>query len=295
MSNPQIYAGFIGYAQITSGSNNYTVRCSDFNVGIKQEVKFYDHPIGLRDSALGGLLTANGDNGDNGSNNAQKLLYRAGVKICDGNMGFPLTNISGKALFSEAVLGSSFILAFHYDCKRYRQFTGCKVDSYTLSATSGDIVTVSAGIKATSLASDTSTGTFTPYIVDEKILTWDTITITGLSGHIIAFEVSVNNGVMPIYTAGKNMGNPGNLEPLKLRVGMQQVSGHFTFYSPDGLPPKYIEDATNNPLAITIDMGGIFKINLNILFPYPEINGKIDTMIQTYRFVGMSMAIDIGQ
>ena len=59
--------GYMGYAQVGS----YKIRCTDFNVYLKQDNIFYDHTIGLRDSVPDDILTSKGDNG---SWNVQKIF-----------------------------------------------------------------------------------------------------------------------------------------------------------------------------------------------------------------------------
>ena len=294
MPNPiSLYPGFMGKAIIsdTTSQNNFTVRCTDFNVNVSQELKVYNHIIGLRDSIPTSMFN---DKKDDAKQNPQNIMYRAGIKACDGNISFPITNVSGSSLFVEAVKADDFTLDFDYTCNKYRQYKPCKVNTYSLSATAGEVPRVTAGIKAVKLTQD-ATGTYNMYNVDEKLLTWDAIAITGLSGNILSFQIDINNNCTPIYTAGTNMTTGDNLWPLKIRVGLQQVSGYFTFYWPSGLTPDlYIEDILNIPLIVNIDMGGIFKIKLNIIFPYPEISGKLDAMIRTYKFVGVDKAIDIG-
>ena len=297
MSNPQIYAGFMGYAVVRpaySDVNNpiltpdINVRCSEFHVDVSQEVKFYNHIIGLRDSTPATIFDSKGDVG---AHNKQNIFYRGGVKLCQGSVSFPMSELGGKAFLNPAIYGDDFNLVLNYYCQRLRTYAFCKVDTYAISATAGDVPTVSVGIKGVSLIEDVMATVHPPYTANERLLTWDDIIITGLAGNILSFDISVNNACKPIYTAAETT---IALSPLKLRVGIQQVTGSFTFYSPDGPAAKYIEDITNTSQDISIQFGDLFIIKLKILFPYPEINGGIDKIVHTYKFVGTDIAIDRG-
>ena len=89
------------------------IRVSDFSVNVKQEVQFYDHIIGLRDSLPSGLDTK----GDAGKLNVQKTFWRPGVKICSGGISFPATVKNLKKTFDLVKAGDDFELKFTYEAK----------------------------------------------------------------------------------------------------------------------------------------------------------------------------------
>ncbi len=104
-----VKAGYMGYAEI----GGIKVRCSDFNVKLSQDVLFYDHIIGLRDSIPTDILESKGDVG---AWNEQKLFYRAATKIVEGQVSFPLLETSANAFFEEAKTGDYFDLNLYYSC-----------------------------------------------------------------------------------------------------------------------------------------------------------------------------------
>ena len=74
--------GYMGLCEV----DGLKIRVSNFNVNVKQEVQFYDHVIGLRDSVPTGFSTK----GDVGALNVQKYFWRPGVKIVNGSFSFSL-------------------------------------------------------------------------------------------------------------------------------------------------------------------------------------------------------------
>ena len=218
MSNlPQ--AGYMGIAEI----DGVSVRVTDFSVNATQDVQWYDHTIGLRDNIP---LSLGAVKGDTGANQIQKHLWRAGTKQYIGSLSFYLAEDKADVLFNKAVTGDYFDMSFQYMCEFKRSFISCKVSSWTLNASAGDITTVSAEIWCLGIEEE---GAGAEYDEIEKLITWDVTNIgvdgvTGDSG-LSSFEVVITNNLKWIYTAGYNLSL--SLNPAKIRVGMQEVSGNF--------------------------------------------------------------------
>ena len=260
------------------------VRCTDFSVNVRQDVLFFDHTLGLRDSTPTSLSVVKGDSG---AHNAQKKFWRASAKIVQGGFNFPLTSVNSGAMLNEAIYGGSFDMGFYYTCDMSRFLKDCKVNTYTFRAAAGEFATVSVDIMARHM--DVGSGAL-PYTDVEKLLTWDSFNISGLGGGAISYiEFTVSNACMPIYTAGKNLaGDFSQLEPSTIRVGMQSLTGTFGYYTADSL--DYLE--TSGEKNIIITSGAAFSANLTVLLKPMTQNAAIAApVIRTVAFVGVGTAI----
>ena len=279
MAIGDITAGYMGYATI----GNQKVRCTDFNVNARQEPLFYDHIVGLRDSIPASLYDVKKDVG---ALNIQKRIWRPSVKIYQGAITYPLTSLNGSPLFSHAKLGDDFSLDFDYNCDLGRSYTYCKVNTYTFSATAGDLCQISADIMATT-GNDTGGGT--AYTNTEKLVTWDNLNVSvsgGSSDAIQSITFTVNNSCKPIYTAGGN--NALDLNPILLRVGMQLVTGSISYYN-KGADLDFLEGVTG---ATTINLSADgFSAMLRVVFKPQERTGAIGPVISNLPFVGVDYAL----
>jgi len=271
-----INAGYLGLAEV----NGTKLRCNDFSMNPRQDALFYDHIIGLRDNIPTSIF---GGKGDVGNLNIQKTIWRPSVKIYQGGIGYPL--ILDDPLFELAKRGETFGLTFSYDCESGRKFTGCVVNSYTFSITAGDIASITADIMATGLTDSESLGRYTE---EEKIVTWDDFTITAIGGgsdldSIQSMTFTVNNNCKPIYTAGAN--NLLDLNPLTIRVGMQEVSGVISYY---GKGAALISMGDLGSIDIS---SSIFNATLNVLFKPQERTSSIGPIISPLPFVGVDYAL----
>jgi hypothetical protein len=281
MAIGNINPGFLGIADI----GTKRIRCNDFNVNLKQEALFYDHTIGLRDNIPTYLFEGKGDTGQL---NPQKIIWRPGVKICQGGIGFYMDEDNVSTLFDEAKRGSDFDMSFTYTCNDIkRNFYGCKVNNYTFSVTASDIATVSADIMAMDMEDSTGIDLYTE---ERKIVTWDDIKVIvdGVGDiPIQSITFSVNNNCMPIYTAGAN--NDNSLSPLKIRVGMQEITGTISYYN-KGDSLKFFEDVIS-PSTINITSSDGYSVNLNVIFKPQERAGSVSAVISPLAFVGVDFAL----
>jgi len=281
MAINEIYPGYIGLATV----DGQRVRCNDFNVNPVQEPLFYDHTIGLRDSIPETIFEGKSDAGEL---NPQKIIWRPSVKIYQGSISYPLTDeLGADPLFALARTGDDFNMTFVYTCNKIaRQFTGCKVNSYTFSITAGDFATVQADIMALRME---DVGGSTDYTKEEKIVTWDDVEISGSFGSIPiqSFSVTINNNCMPIYTAGVNVSK--ELNPGKIRVGMQQVTGTISFYN-KGLSLSFMESIIG-PTSIEVKTSDGFEMEINCIFRPQERTASVSPIISALPFVGVDKAL----
>lgn len=276
MAIGEINPGYMGTATVGGAK----LRCTNFNVNPRQEPLFYDHTIGLRDSVPGSIF---GGKGDTGARNPQKVIMRPGVKICQGNISHPLTEFSGSTLFDKARTGDDFDMDFVYICDGSgRGYSKCKVNSFTFSATAGDFARVTAEIMGISVGGGGG-GTNTK---EEKIVTWDAVTVSGAGDlPIQSVTLNVNNNCMPIYTAGGN--TAFKLFPVKIRVGIQEVTGNISFYN-EGVPLTFLDEVTPAQLSITAPGLGI---EATVVYKPQEIAGSVSPVIATLPFVGVGQAL----
>lgn len=280
MSIGTIKPGYMGIATI-AGVN---LRCNDFSMQAIQSPLFYDHVFGLRDSGGGSLYAGKSDTG---VINTQKRIMRPSVKIYQGGISYPITDLSGDPLFQYAKTGDDFDVDFQYTCGINRTFGLCKINTYTFTATGGDLCQVSAdiiGITGSDGDSDDR------YDAEEKLLTWDDIMVAvdtgGSSDPINAITFTVNNNCKPIYTAGGNVAF--SLEPVKLRVGMQEVSGSISYYN-KGADLLFLEGIESSS-GINISGDGI-NMDLNVVFKPQERSSSIGPIISSLPFVGVDKAL----
>ncbi len=269
-----INAGFLGLAEV----NGSKLRCNDFSMNPRQDALFYDHIIGLRDNIPSTLF---GGKGDANQLNKQKVMWRPSVKICQGGIGYPL--IETDPLFELAKKGNSFNLTFAYDCESARTFIDCVVNTYTFSVTAGDIATITADIMARTV---TESGPLGIYDAESKMVTWDDfdiITKGGADAEIQSMTFTVNNNCKPVYTAGAN--NILNLNPLAIRVGMQEVSGSISYY---GKGADLVSIGGEGTITLSSTE---FNVDLNVLFKPQERASSIGPVIAPLLFVGRDYAL----
>ena len=275
MALGDIKQGYMGF--LSKGSDK--VRCTSFSIQPVQNALFYDHTKGLRDGSVNNIFD---QKSEQGAINSQKIFMRPGVKIYQGNISFPATENSSSVFFDEAKYGGSFDnLTFRYTCGIARKMDRCRVNGYTFNAVAGDLVNISVDIIAASMEDVTSDDI---YDLEEKLITWDDIS-TSLGDSINGISFSVNNNCSPIYTAGNNAEN--GLNPYKIRVGMQEVTGFISYYN-KGVDLSFLESSDKESLSISMDD---FSVNLNVVFRPQEREGSVGPIISSRPFVGVERAL----
>jgi len=261
--------GYLGIARV----GGTIFRCTDCNINMQQEALFYDHVIGLRDT----IPTTSQTKGETDVVNLQKTIWRPSTKIVGGSLAFPATENNIGSFFEFAKRGRSFNLTFQYHTGEGREFESCKVSSWSLSCTAGDICNVSVEVMGVGLE-DSTVGLYTNA---EKLITWDKVDLTpAISSHPIqAFNININNPLIPIYTSTSN--SEKDLWPLEIRVGMQEVSGTISFW---GRVDDYYD--IQGPYTMTLTILG-FSTPITVLFQPVQPQGSVNPIITTIPFVGI--------
>jgi len=295
-------------SEVESSTVSVPIRCTDFGVNLEQDVKFYEHTIGLRDTIPTNGAQTKGEQTDPVDVNYQKYFFRPGVKIIRGSMGFPATIENLETVFYLAKTGQNFKLTFYYDCNIKREYTKCKINSFTFNATAGDIITVTLDIIGRFITE--SYNKHTDYTVIQKLITWDvvkptiilnvlnssgTVVHTTLTDPIKTMEFTVNNNCIPIYTSGGNSKN--SLFPLDIRVGMQEVTGSLSYYIKGTGINALSPNATTSTIKIYMEDPDalpdpfVFDHTLNVILKPIQRSGAIGAVISTLAFVGIDHAL----
>lgn len=277
-----IYPGYMGIATV----NGNLVRCTDFSVNIKQEPVFYDHTIGLRDTIPDSIYDGKRDGGD-GTINPQKIIWRPGVKLVQGSFSFPWTssNSALQGLFDNAKNGATLSsLSFGYSCDFGRAFYGCKINSFSIKASAGEIVTSSVDFIGKNMGPGTAS---IGYSATEKLITWDTINVNfgNFGADLFSyFEITINNNCIPIYTSGGNSNKIDPLTPYDIRVGMQMVTGAVSFYDTEIL--RFLEEQ-NRAITVSFACSDGPSFSAQVITKPMEQNASVSPVIRTVGFVGV--------
>jgi len=280
--------GYIGIVSILASNGSLaTMRCTDISMSPDQDVKFYDHVIGLNDT----IPSDNSTKGESvGNIQIQKTVWRPGVLSYVGGVSFPVT-VSGEnaecentvcslqTVFDLAKYGNYFTLTAIYNCKVTRTFSNCRINSFSLNITAGDIVTATINVVAMSVI-ETDTTTANPFTITEKIATWDIVSLVNNGSSISlddaqAFSLDINNNIKTIYTQD-------SLAPYDLRVGMQAVTGSITLYNAHGdleLP--------DGETTLQLDIGDVFSTTINCVLQPSSIPGSIKSIMSIIPFAGV--------
>ncbi len=273
-----VYAGYMGLA-IIDGTK---IRCSDMSISNAQNVHYYDHTIGLRDS----IVTGSAVKGDVGNLNYQKYIWSPENEIAQGTISFPVTEKSGlQKCFDLIKTGDSFSCTIDNDCQIGQNFEKCRAETFTLSLQAGQPATVSFGVMG--IFKDESTGA-SNYNTAEKIITWDKMNIsTALTttDSIESFDLSANNECIPIYT------NNATLKPYAIRVGKQTVSGNLKYYVKGRSHQSLTYSTSSQPITLTI--GDSFTETITVIYQPIQRPGSPSTIIHTIPFVGYGKALGV--
>lgn len=284
-----IQPGYLGSATI----GGVQVRCTDFSVNVNQTPLFYDHYIGLRDSVPADIYDVKKDDGER---NKQKIIWRASTKTVQGGMSFPWTDLYLGQFWPEARTGDSFDMDFNYTCGLGRLFTGCKINSYTLRISAGDLVTSTVDIVGKHMGEKNDDKA--PLVTTTaKLVTWDSVNVSVSGGGIVAnpklayFECNIANNCMPIFTMGGNISSSSGtvtyLEPYEIRVGMQVVTGTLAYYDEKSI--KWMEDiSTASSITLTISD---WSQKFNVIFHPQQQNAATGPIIRTIQFTGTDDAL----
>lgn len=289
MSN--VKTGYMGIASIDTGGDTFLIRCTDFNLNPQQDVSFYDHVIGLNDTIP---VDSDTKGEEVGVIQTQKKYWRPSPITIQGGMSFPAAypNIPGssinfQSLFDFAKYGDYFDLDFKYFCGSGRKFENCRVNNFSLSVMSGDIVNISVDIMSKNMIDSDSIETTS---VAQKLITWDKVQLTlngDLGGiadvnNLQGFDFTINNNAQAIHTASPS-DQTNKLLPYDLRLGTQEVTGTLYIYKKQG--HDFLLPTTSNAIMdLTI---GSFNTPIYAVIKPKQISGVIGPVILNIPFVGI--------
>lgn len=284
--------GFKGVATIASEN----IRCTDFSVNPQQSMLFYDHVIGMNDT----IPTGSETKGETpGVIQTQKKYNRPSPIVISGEFSFPATVNNGddtpnfESIFNYAKYGNYFPITYRHYCKDGREYSDCRISSFNLSVTSGDIVNISAEVHAKNI---TDISNDLDFETRQKIITWDQTHIDIVEGDSAGFttnaiqslELSVNNNLTEVYTAKPNE-NGNGLLPRDLRLGMQEVTGNIGIYLNQG---RNFLDISTNKLQLKLTIAGFETYIYCVLHP-KKIDGIVGPVIVSVPFVGVDKAFGV--
>ena len=273
-----IKPGFMGYAVV----DGVTFRVNSFNFNAEQDLQFYDHTIGLRDTIPSTLDSTKGET--TWSQHPQKSIFRPGVIAINGSMDATMDENNYTTLFNLAKTGNTINqLKYVYNCDTQRTFTNCRINTFTLAASAGDVIKTSATFLALDGQEIYSGGA--QQIASRRLMTFDKMYIhcSNISSPIITFSLTINNAATYVYAAGTNA--TLDLMPKAIRMGIQDVRGTMTFYTKGSNWQHIVTNQTVQNITVAIDSVTIFK--LQCIFLPIKREGAVGAVVATLPFVGV--------
>lgn len=279
--------GYMGLADI----GGTKVRCNSFSINPNQDVLFYDHVIGLKDTVPVDNSTKQEDLGLTYAN-IQKRIWRPSPISITGGISFPATENNLSGIFNLARYANYFETNFTYYCDpsedNSRTFTDCRINSFDFNIVSGDIVNISLDVACKNVEANNQSVNYTSA---EKLITWDKVPVEisnapfNISGIVVqALNFKINNNLQTIYTTTSATNTTESLLPTDIRVGMQEVTGTLTLYVNRGY--NFIPINLSNTANIQADMGvaGI-NLNMTVVFKPRQLEGNVGPILVQLPFV----------
>ena len=193
------------------------ILATSMSVGLEIRPAFYDHIFGLRDtdSAPG--------KGPSGGGTKQRTLYRYYPGVAKLNVsGLVLQNGLG-GLWEDAKKGSDC----SGDCDFGEESHGVSgvVSSLTISCQAGEPANISVEIQGKEISKRKHARTnFLARASCDPPMLWSDFDVGGAPGNeVIAFTITVNNAVKPVY-----LSTGDGFWPEEMRCGTQDISGSVT-------------------------------------------------------------------
>jgi hypothetical protein len=283
-----IRSGYMGLADI----GGTKVRCNSFGINPNQDVLFYDHVIGLKDTVPTDNSTKREDLGLTYAN-VQRKIWRPSPISITGGISFPATEKNLSDIFDLARYANYFDTNITYYChpseNNSRTFTGCRINSFDFNIVAGDIVNVSLDIACKNVKNNNKSVNYTRA---EKLITWDKVPLEisnapfSTSNIVVqGFNFKINNNLQTIYTTTDETNTDESLLPTDIRVGMQEVTGTLTLYVNRGY--NFIPVSLNNVANIRVNMVTTIGVNLNmtVVFKPSQYEGNIGPILVQLPFV----------
>lgn len=293
-----IKPGYKGLAEI----GGTKVRCTSFTLNPTQDVLFYNHTIGLKDTSPFDSATKKEDIE---KINTQRRIWRPSTVSIAGGISFPATEQNIEDLYQKARKATNnddlspnkyFDIDYNYYCGgsgiASRRFTDCRVNSFDFNAVAGDIVNITMDF----MCRGVEESNFLPsYTKAEKLITWDKVKVTfgtmpfPFNSIIQNVNLKINNNLNAIYVVNdKSTPYPESLSPYDIRVGMQEVSGTVSVFLSQG--EEFIPINLAEPTTMTIVLPTL-TINTFIVFKTNQIEGITGPIVTQIPFVGVDKAL----
>lgn len=145
-----------------------------------------------------------------------------------GNFSGPVTENFGTlwdAAFDRDSCGNLTPLdcGIRYFCDDTGKQFSVLINNLTFSCSAGDIAQFSIDLIGAELPTGGGPGDNT---TEEKLITWDVLSVTGFGNKISNFEVSINNNVEAVYA----IHDAANYFPFDLVAGLRSISGSVSSY-----------------------------------------------------------------
>lgn len=263
MAVGDIKAGYIGFADLGTAGN---VRLTSANVAPKQEVLIPDLMMGGHD----------------------RHAWAWGPAEVGGSIAGPVTENFGDIwtwATTRDVCGqlTAEQVNLYYSCADGFAFPNMVVNSLNFSVSAGDIAQFTLDLLGAGVPTAASGGGG-GYTVDEKLITWDNVSVTGnVPGDFIqSFEFTIANNVETVYA----INSTANLFPFDIVAGLRNVTGSFSVYNLGTGQGKDSWDAIQDQANITFTIG-LNSYSINAVLHRPEPSGATGPFVSTIGFSGV--------
>jgi hypothetical protein len=210
--------------------------------------------------------------------------------IVDGSVG--AFNAAFDRSGADGELDNVIDVGIMYYGSHGRTFGGCKINSYQLSVTAGEVAQFTIDFMGTQVSNITSGVPPTC----EKLITWDVCSFTGITGDIQSFTLTLNNNLQRMYTIGQ-----ADLYPVQILEGIRHVDGSVSAYA-DGDPDSFVAAGADewgaytaaSAIAVSVAAGTSFNMNANVALHRPEGSATTGPAIYTVNFTGVCEQVNGG-
>jgi len=262
MAIGNIRAGYMGVLDIGGGS----IRFTSGSIYARQEVNAPDLIMGTwnRNAAVMGPIEIT------------------------GNFSGPVTENFGAiwtAAFARDSCGQVAVspVAIRYFCDDAGRSFQAMINSLTFSCSAGDVAQFSIDFVG---AEEPVAGALADNVTEEKLVTWDEVSVTGGTPYISNdkisnFEVTINNNVEAVYA----IASTANYYPFDLIAGLRSISYEL---QTGGEAINY-GDANNSPAdkQLVSFNNGSETIGVNVLFHRFEPVAATGPFVSTVGFTGV--------
>jgi len=144
-----------------------------------------------------------------------------------------------------------------------KHFTGCNVNTLTITATAGDVINFT--IDFVGMYPPTDFSSSYEGIACAKLLTWDRLAIGHDGGDPAqSFTMTINNNLERQYNLDGG-GDGYELYPIDITAGMREITGTIVMYAMSGMP-DFGPGLTN----VSVNVDGVMSFDIPALMHRPE-------------------------